>query len=113
MKELVVSIILEIFTVAGFASCGQQHVTDTGSVSESRTAKVLSVAHAPQGGYFYSDRIFLDSFRSSKLMGISQDYQTLQKLKDSSSCDEARPFLFSDEELHEIVAQTQREITID
>ena len=112
MKELVVSI-LEIFTVAGFASCGQQHVTDTGSVSESQTAKVLSVAHAPQGKSFYSDRIFLDSFRSSKLMGISQDYQTLQKLKDSSSCDEERPFLFSDEELHEMVAQTQREITID
>ena len=112
MKELVVSI-LEIFTVAGFASCGQQHVTDTGSVSESRTAKVLSVAHAPQGGYFYSDRIFVDSFRFSKLMGISQDYQTLQKLKDFSSCDEERPFLFSDEELHEIVAQTQREIRID
>ena len=112
MKELVVSI-LEIFTVAGFASCGQQRVTDTGSVSESQTAKVLSVAHAPQGKSFYSDRIFLDSFRSSKLMGISQDYQTLQKLKDSSSCDEERPFLFSDEELHEIVAQTQREITID
>lgn len=96
-----------------FASCGQQHVTDTGSVSESQTAKVLSVAHAPQGKNFYSDRIFLDSFRSSKLMRISQDYQTLQKLKDSSSSDEERPFLFSDEELHEIVAQTQREITID
>ena len=108
MKELVS--ILEIFTVA---SCGQQHVTDTGSVSESQTAKVLSVAHAPQGKSFYSDRIFLDSFRSSKLIRISQDYQALQKLKDFSSCDEERPFLFSDEELHEIVAQTQREITID
>lgn len=57
MKELVVSI-LKIFTVAGFASCEQQRVTDTGQVSESQTAKVLSVAHAPQGGYFYSDRIF-------------------------------------------------------
>lgn len=112
MKELVVSI-LKIFTVAGFASCGQQHVTDTGPVSESQTAKVLSAAHAPQGKSFYSDRIFVDSFRSSKLMGISQDYQVLQKLKDSSSSDEERPFLFSDEELHEIVAQTQREITID
>lgn len=111
MKELVS--ILEIFTVAGFASCGQQRVTDTGQVSESQTAKVLSVTHAPQGKSFYSDRIFLDSFRSSKLMGISQDHQTLQKLKDFSSCDEERPFLFSDEELHEIVAQTQREITID
>ena len=111
MKELVA--ILEIFTVAGFASCGQQRVTDTGPVSESQTAKVLSVPHAPQGVCFYSDRIFLDSFRSSKLMGRSQDYQTLQKLKDSSSCDEERPFLFSDEELYEIVGQTQREITID
>ena len=112
MKELVVSI-LEIFTFAGFASCVQQRVTHTGPVSESQTAKVLSVTHPPQGKSFYSDRIFLDSFRSSKLMGISRDYQTLQKLKDSSSCDEERPFLFSDEELHEIVAQTQREITID
>ena len=56
MKELVVSI-LEIFTVAGFASCGQQHVTDTGPVSESQTAKVLSVAHAPQGKSFYSDTL--------------------------------------------------------
>ena len=46
-------------------------------------------------------------------MRISQDYQALQKLKDFSSCDEERPFLFSDEELHEIVAQTQREIRID
>ena len=70
MKELVS--ILEIFTVAGFASCGQQHVTDTGPVSESQTVKVLRVTHAPQGKSFYSDRIFLDSFRSSKLMGAER-----------------------------------------
>lgn len=111
MKELVVSI-LEIFTVAGFASC-EQRISDTITVLKSRPIEVMNRIYNLRRPSFQADGILQDSLGNAKLIRIAQDYQSHQKLRDSLSQDKERSFLLSDEELDEIVAKTQREITID
>ena len=111
MKELVVSI-LEIFTVAGFASC-EQRISDTITVLKSRPIEVVNRIYNLRRPSFQADGILQDSLGNAKLIRIAQDYQSHQKLRDSLSQDKEHSFLLSDEELDEIVAKTQREITID